>query len=288
MPSNRELFNWSVQADVYLDDGWEFGISNNMYSNKYVNTEQNIVANRGLNLFLRVKKSFGIQQPRVKFYDVDLVYFKDLNGNGMKDKDELPIPNIKTTVERETGADEVRNLDRVFVSQYLVSNPQGEINMENIPDGNYKLSHQLLQNRENLFFTYGTEQTIIINSKQTIFVPLTESYKIRGKIILDRDPNSNFVNVDISEIRISAVSDSGETYFGLSDKYGQYTVHVPPGHSYTVTINDVLDDSFLIEKDEYRVEMFDVKTVSVDFNYIEKRRGVNIEGEKLFDFNLRN
>ena len=286
MPANRELFNWSIQADVYLDDGWELGVSNNMYSNKYVNSEQNIVANRGLNLFLRVKKSFGIQQPRVKFYNMDIVYFKDMNGNGVKDKDELPIPNVKTVIERHKEMDSNRDLDRVFVSQYLVSNPEGEINMENIPHGVYSLNHQLLQNGDNLFFVYGKSQEVILNGDQTIYAPLTESYKIRGKIILDRDLNSNLGDIDISEIRVTAVSDSGDTYFGLTDDYGQYIIHVPPGQTYTVTINNVLDESLVVEKDEYRIDMIDVKTVNVDFNFIEKRRGLNIEGEQIFDFNL--
>jgi len=288
MPSGRSLFNWNVTADVYLDKGWEFGMSNNSYSNQYVNTEQSLISNKGLNLYARVKKSFDMQQPRVKFYDMTIIYFQDLNGNGVKEKNEPPVPNIKTIIERNKRPDEGGGASLVFISQHLVSDPDGLLKLENIPDGDYILLHTPLKKTDNLFLKYGNEQDVILNANQTVYVPLTESYKIRGSINIDRDPNSDAGRIDISEIRVSAVSDEGNTYFGLSDEFGNYIVNVPPGKTYSLTINNVLGDSFTIEKDEYIIEMFDVNTVNIDFNFIEQRRGIQMNGENLFDFNLNN
>ena len=287
MPSNRSLVNWNLAADAYLKNGWEFGIANNSYTNQYINSEQALISNRGLNLYFRVKKSIDIQQPRIKFFDMTLVYFKDLNGNGIKDDHEPPIPNVRTLVERETHPDDTQNMSSVFVTQNLVSDPQGIIVLENIPNGVYSLDHYQINKKNNLFFEFGNEQQAILNSNQTVYVPLTESYKIRGAIVIDRDPNSDLGNVDISEIRVSAVSDSGITYFGLTNKFGDFIINIPPGHRYSVKVNNVLGDVFKIEKDEYNVEMFDVNTVNIDFIFVETRRGVNIKGEQFFDFNKK-
>jgi hypothetical protein len=288
MPSGRSLFNWNVTADAYLDKGWEFGISNNSYSNQYVNNEQALITNKGLNLYARVRKSFDLQQPRVKFYDLTIIYFQDLNGNGVKDKGEPPVPNIKTVIERENLPGEGKGSSSVFVAQYLISDPAGLLQLDNIPNGKYVLGHTKIKNNDNLFFKYGNEQEVILTSNQSIYVPLTESYKIRGSIIIDRDPNSDAGSVDISDIRVSAVTDDGTTYFGLTNEFGGYIIHVAPGKTYVLTINNVLGDSFIIEKDEYIIEMFDVNTVNIDFNFTEQRRGIKMNGENLFDFNLNN
>ena len=288
MPSGRSLFNWNVTADVYLDKGWEFGIANNSYSNQYVNNEQALITNKGLNLYARVKKSFDMQQPRVKFYDLTIIYFQDLNGNGVKDKGEPPIPSIKTVVERENLPDEGTGSSHVFIAQHLVSDPEGLLKLDNIPNGHYTLKHEQLTHTANLFFKYGKLQDVILNANQTVYVPLTESYKITGSIVIDRDPNSDAGKIDVSEIRVSAVSDDGNTYFGLTDEYGNYIINLAPGKIYTLTIKNVLGDSFTIEKDEYLIEMFDVNTVNIDFNFIEQRRGIKMNGDNLFDFNLDN
>lgn len=285
MPSGRQLLNWNVTADVFLEHGWEFGLSNNSFSNQYVNNEQSLITNRGINVYARVKKSFDLQQPRVKFYDLSVQYFNDLNGNGVMDKNERPLANVKAVIERNTLPEEKRNAN-VFVTRHLVSDPKGRILMENIPDGNYQLHHAMLKNTDQLFFAYGDVQEVILNGNFQVNVPLIESYKINGKVGLDRDPNSRRGLIDLTDIRVTATTQNGDTYFGLTDKYGNYTINIPPGNIYRISVRNVFGQDFSLEKSEFIVEMYDVNTVNIDFTFIEKRRGVKMNGENHFNFNL--
>jgi hypothetical protein len=287
MPSGRQLFNWNITADMYLQNGWELGISNNSFSNQYVSSEQQLITNRGINLFARVKKSFDINQPRVKFYDVTIQYFNDINGNGTKDDHEQSLPNIKAIIERNIiREDERRN--QVFATRHLVSDPHGKIVLENIPAGNYMVNHTILKMNDQLFFTYGNVQEVIVNGNITVQVPLTISYKVQGKLNVDRDPNSRLGELDLTDIRISAVAEDGNTYFGLTDKYGNYTINLPPGKIYRIRVNNILGDQFTLERDEFIVELYDVKTVQVDFNFKEIRRGVKMKGENQYEFKFLN
>ena len=107
---------------------------------------------------------------------------------------------------------------------------------------------------------------------------------IQGKIVINRDENSSEGKVDIEGIRVTAVSPDGDTYAVLSDKFGYFILSIPQAGIYSVKINNVLDEHYILEKDEYEVNFNGVKSIIIDFIFNEKKREINFNGNNLYDF----
>jgi hypothetical protein len=171
----------------------------------------------------------------------------------------------------------------------MITDPQGEIYYGNIPEGIYDLTISPLSNLEDLYFLHGEKQTIEIKSDQVYYLPLVESYKIRGRIIIERDPNSNEGIVSPEGIRITATAENGETYSTLSNSFGTYVLDLPKANSYEVNIYNVFGENFRLERGTYQVQFIENKTINLDFTFTERRRAIQFrEGEELYQFNLEN
>jgi hypothetical protein len=126
-----------------------------------------------------------------------------------------------------------------------------------------------------------------VHDDMTYYLPLVESYRVRGKVIVDRDPNSNEGKISLSGIRVTAVGQNGETYSTLTDAYGNYTLHIPQSANYEVSIFNVFGEQFVLEQGRFRVQFTQNRTVQIDFKFTEKKRSLQFrEGEQFFDFNL--
>ncbi|MCK5134369.1 MAG: hypothetical protein KAR19_01175 [Bacteroidales bacterium] len=287
MPSLRENMLINLTSNFYVRNSWNFYASFNVYrvSRKDVNVGR--VTSRDVNLMLGIRKAFDIQQPRLSYYDLTIVGFNDLDGNGIKDENEKPISNVLINISR----DPVRNVETRtgFAEISMITDPQGEIFYKNIPQGIYDFAISPLSNLENLYFLHGENQTIEINSDQVYYLPLVESYKIRGKIIIDRDPNSNEGIISAEGIRVTATSESGNTYSTLSNSFGTYVLDLPKANSYSVNIYNVFGENFWLKRGSYKVQFTENKTIYLDFKFIERRRAIQFNGEEqLFQFNLDN
>jgi len=185
----------------------------------------------------------------------------------------------KKNVEKRSG----------FAETGMITDPTGEVIYENLPMGVYDLSILSLSELENLYFLHGTNQTIEINDDMVHYLPLVESYKIKGRIIIDRDPNSNEGLISMEGIRVTAVSESGESFAVLTNSYGTYVLDLPKASSYKVNIYNVYGENFRLERGSYRVQFTENKTINLDFKFVERRRAIQFqEGEQLFQFNLGN
>lgn len=216
-----------------------------------------------------------------------MVGFNDLNGDGVKSEDEKPISNVLVHLSR----DPYKNVENRtgFAETGMITDPRGEIYYENIPMGVYDLSIIPLSNLENLYFLNGEHQTIEINDDLIYYLPLVESYKIRGKIMIDRDPNSTEGMISPEGIRVTAVSESGETYSALTTRFGTYVLDLPKASYYEVSIYNVFGENFRLERGSYRVQFTENKIINLDFKFTEQRRGVRYNGnEPYFQFNLEN
>jgi hypothetical protein len=121
------------------------------------------------------------------------------------------------------------------------------------------------------------------------YLPLVESYKIKGRIIIDRDPNSNEGVVSPEGIRVTAVSETGETYSALTTGFGTFVLDLPKAASYEVSIYNVFGENFRLERGSYRVQFTENRIINLDFKFTEQRRGIQYnEGDQYFRFNLGN
>jgi len=282
MPSGRENIILNLRNDYWLKGGWLLYFSANIFMNSRVEEETGRNSSRDMNLFMGIRKSFDIQQPRLKYHDISGVFFNDLNGNMIRDPEEPPVANMMVVLQRNPN---LNTQQTNFAEISLVSSADGYISYTNIPEGNYNMTLLPLDNLGDLYVLNGFEQLVNIGSDQELFVPLAESYKVRGKVVLDRDPNSSEGRLSFEGIKITAFAESGETYSTLTDAFGYYVLNVPQALKYKVRISNVFGEQFSIEIDEYDIQFADFRSINIDFRFIEKRREIRTrEGEEFFDF----
>ncbi len=285
MPSERENISYSIRYDHFLNKGWSFSLNGYIYSNSRNDREMGRISTKDLNFIVGFRKSFNIQQPRLKYYNFKTVFFNDLDGNRIQSENEPPVSNVLVKIEKDRNAS---TLQSFIPETELISDVNGKISIENLPKDNYKLSFNPLVNLKSLYFVNGSEQTYFNDKDRTLYIPLAESYKIKGKIILIRDINSSEGKIDLSGIRITATGQKGETFSVLTDNFGTYILSVPNADKYTVRLNNVLGQHFALDTDEVEVQFAQSKTVNLDFTFIEKQRGVQFDGEEIFKFSSFN
>jgi len=286
LPSERQNITYNVKYDHYLKNGWNLYLSGYMFSNTRNDEATGRVSTVDLNLIAGISKSFDIQQPRLKYYDVKAVFFNDLDGNRVKSENEPPVPNILVNVVKDKM---VSNTQSNLPEIDLVSDKNGEILIDNLPRDTYKLTFSPLINLQSFYFLNGSTQNYYNEGSRVIFVPLVESYRIKGKIVLVRDPNSSEGRIDVDGIRITATGQNNEVYSVLTDKTGSFILNVPNGDKYNVKVNNVFGEQFTIDANEVQVQFTKNKTVNLDFTFTEKRREINFgNGNQLFKFNINN
>ncbi len=238
---------------------------------------------RNYNLNLALRKSFDIQQIREKYYNLNILCFKDVNGNGTRDDNEPFLDNILIRIER----DEIGQMEQLgqFVQAELMTNYDGIIEYSQIPAGSFKLTLIPMVNLIDLFPVYGYEQTFEITSDMQIQIPFVESYKVRGRIILKRDKFSSLGPIDIDNIKVTAESiDNGRKYSALTGDDGTYVLDIPQAGLYRLYVNNIFDKYFTLENDVFNLDFNGMKTFEVDFVFFENERKINFNGidEALF------
>ncbi len=285
MPSQRENTIFNVTADFSLKSGWNLFSSFNVYRNSRMDSDVGRITTRDLNLLAGFRKSFDVQQPRMKYHDLTIVGFDDQNGNNIKDKDEKPISNVLINIKRDPEKNE-KNKVR-FAETHMITDPNGEMHYGNIPEGNYDLEITPLSNLEDLYFLDGQNQVLEADEDKVHYLPLVESYKIKGKVIVDRDPNSNEGKINLEGIRITAMGENGSSFSTLTTSDGRYVLNLPKANIYKVKIFNVFGSRFMLEQGEFEVQFMENKTINLDFRFTEVRRKIKFnEGEQLFDFNI--
>ena len=96
--------------------------------------------------------------------------------------------NLKRDFENEI-------IKTVFHDKELVTGLSGEINVYDMPEGEYILNFSSIENLGVLYNTNGNQQHLTMYDDNTLLVPYGEGYKVKGKIVLERDPNSLKVDV---------------------------------------------------------------------------------------------
>ncbi|MDD3078840.1 MAG: hypothetical protein PHH37_07020 [Paludibacter sp.] len=283
LPAERQTTTFNVKYDHYLKQGWAIYVSGFAFANSRKDTDGNQLSSMDLNFIAGVSKRFDLQQPRQKYYNLKTVFFNDINGDRQKSPNEPPVSNIVVNVAKQKNNSNPSN--RV-AEMKLISDANGAINITNMPKDNYTLSFEPLVNLQSYYFLNGSVQKYSNDKSRVFYVPLVESYKVKGKIILIRDPNSSEGKISLEGVRITATGLNGETYSVLTDSYGAYILDVPNADKYTVKVINVFGENFNIDADEVHVQFTKNKTVNLDFTFIEKRREINFNGgNQLFKFN---
>lgn len=281
MPSDRQNATISARGDFYLPKRWSANITANIFTNSMDEELSGVVTHRYFSLNMGIRKSFDIPQPRIKYYDLKVVCFNDFNGNGEREENEPLISNIKMQVNKDKTVPSMADIK--FGERELVTDTEGEINIYDIPEGNFKLNFQALFNLGNLYNANGDDQEIVMTEDMTLYVPYVESYKVGGRIIMVRDEYSSRGLIKLGGIRVIAVNLDGDEFAALTDNDGNYVINVPQAGYYKVKINNIFGEEFYIDKDEFIVQFNGFKTFNVDFTFHEGKRKINFSSGDDFD-----
>ena len=229
---------------------------------------------------LRLQKRFDWNQPRMKYYNLNVNLFKDLNGNLKRDGNEPGVKNVLVNIER-VDATELDTFDVSYeqsgnlVNNRLLSGMQGRIRYENMPQGVYRLRLKNVGKEGGKFTADQQEVLINMDKDRTVDIPYLERNKIYGRVILNRSKLSNLGPLDKSNIKVTAVDSKGRKTSTLTDKKGKFVIYAPSVDKYDVYINNIFKEHFDLRKNHYKVQLNGYKQFEVNFIFDEKRREIN-------------
>lgn len=215
------------------------------------------------NFFLRfgITKEFNIKKPGKKSHELEVIVFKDLNGNNIRDKGEEFEKNVIVKVGGET----------------LMTDSEGNVIFRDLPQGEYLIETELLTNTEGWFKSKGIE--LSLRSDQALYIPLKRGVQINGNVIIQQAQYSAFGkgSVELDGVRVTAQSTTGERYYGVTGLDGSFRIYVPFGE-YTISMNEsAFDEQFQLAQKAYTLPVNNVGVnYQLTFYLIEKSRALNI------------
>ncbi len=278
--NNNQQISINLRLQFSLGRDWKFFIDNNLYTSSNISSEGAQTYARTYFMSIGIKKTFDIPQPLVKYYTLKIVCFKDINGNHRKDENEQGISDIVITMDKQGRMDTIKQkyiLDPgQFATAEMVTDNFGQVVYYHIPQGELNINIFPLQNLRDVFILNGQKQTITITHDTTYYIPFVESFRVKGKVILNRDEFSPVGSVSLANIRVTATDSLGNSFPALTNADGSYILYVPESGDYRVTINNVLGDKFILQDPEFTVSFDGLKEFEVDFIFNEKKRQINI------------
>ncbi|MCU4156222.1 hypothetical protein J1N10_09555 [Carboxylicivirga sp. A043] len=208
-------------------------------------------------------------------YRATMLVFRDLNGNGIKDRGEEGYENMLirvTPVSENFTEDDILFQQEIYE---LITNYKGEVEYRHLPKGNYKIETIPLVATEGWYG--GQEFYKYIDGNQVINIPLSRGARLSGGIFVQRDVHSDDKAIVLGGIRVTAVNQlTGESLSSLTDQYGNYSMYLPNG-DYIITINEGAVGSryqFLENNIPLSVKNSG-ENYNVGFFLVEKQRTIN-------------
>ena len=267
---------------------WKLSLTNNynFSANQDLITDEKFSYNSSYFEF-RIQKDLNLNQPRYQYHDLKVYFFKDFNGNRVKDEEEPGLKEILFFIEK----DEINDLNPTessssyFMSTDLLSDMDGIVEYKNIPNGAYILNYKPIGKIEGAYTSESSMQQIYINKNETLYIPFVENNKIFGKVILNRSKLSNLGSIDPSNIKVTAEDSYGKKYSSLTDANGNFNIFVPNVDKYKVHINNIFYENFELEQNDYEVQLNGYRQFEVNFIFNEKKRKINFAAS--YDYGSR-
>ncbi|MBS1740788.1 MAG: hypothetical protein JST88_09630 [Bacteroidetes bacterium] len=252
MPDNN--YNASVLTNInYATKAYDFTINGILplggagSNNAYLNTA----------FRMRIKAPFV---PVRKFYNLNLVLFKDMNSNGIKDKGE------------EAVAGQTLSLN----GDLFVSDGNGMVIYKNTEKGAYKADFGFSSKLKGWMPAGGTIQYFELKGNRTIEIPYKVSRVLSGKLMIEKDSLSN-ADFNPHNIKVIATGEAGEQYATLTDDAGEFYFNLPSG-KYIVTLSDAaFTDQFKPTQSAIPADLINNQNKHIYFEIRQKKRQINIK-----------
>jgi outer membrane protein OmpA-like peptidoglycan-associated protein len=265
----------------FAGKGWSFRFVNtSSFQKNLAGTGINAINTSYTSTFFEfgLKKSFKFDQPRMKYHNYQALFFKDLNGNRIHDPNEPGVPNVLTDIQRkDPEADALNpNYNGEFITNELLSNQEGIIMYNNIPEGDYIIKYTPQGLNLGTFETEEVKKSISCNKDTIMYIPFMERNKLFGKINLNRTKHSALGDIPLDNIKITVEGDE-KTYSALTDKDGYFELYIPVSDYYKVKINNIFFEHFTLRQEYYIVKFNGYKQFEISFDFDEKERTIQFD-----------
>jgi hypothetical protein len=260
--------------DIYYftDAGWRFRlginfgyISSEALQNNYgtagggAEDNPDRITTRNTLIAVGIRKQFAIPIPfkAAKFCDVSFEAFFDVNGNGVKDKNEKAVNNVIIKL----GEEEV------------ITNDEGQSFIRNMPAGKTTFTAIPLVNVEGWFANIADTVTVIKNHH--VSIPFVKGVKVKGKISIDKEAFNATADepFDLGRIRVTAAGK--RSYSTLTDFNGNFELYLPFGQ-YVLSVDEgILGSKYKLARNNIEIDVTkESDGMSLSFLIIEKKRKV--------------
>jgi outer membrane protein OmpA-like peptidoglycan-associated protein len=264
--------NFTNQITLFLPNNWQIRGLNVYSMQSRVTPTETVERYQNLYFEFAARKEFGFQQPRQKFYDLNLVFFKDFNGDGKQDPNEPGIQNVYVNIQRN---DDPTSDISSFVSSELLSDHQGRVSYTNIPEGIYEITYYPVDKNAGTYTKAVEDLSFNLEKNTTNYLPFVEKNKVFGSIILNRSRLSGLGRIDLSNIRITTTDSHGRSFSTLTNKDGYFELFAPVTDEYIVNVNNVFYENFDLRQNNFLVQFNGYKQFEVNFVFDEKVRRIN-------------
>lgn len=273
--SNRtNLYTYAIYE---LGKGWSVNGNILFYYFTRVNGDQGKVSFSDMNMNFGARKTFDIPQPSKKYYDLKIIYFKDLNGNKVKDENEVGIPDILAYIENVKDSLNISSSD--YFSQQLISDQFGSMECIRIIEGKYSISTSELMGTTEYVNQLGKSFEIYLGENLTVYVPFTKSNKVIGRVVVKRDEFSSLAYVSPGNIKITATDSLGNVFSALTNQDGTFILYAPQAGAYKIHVNNIFGEGFVLRQNDFMVDFNGLKEFTVTFIFEEKKRKINFQGD---------
>eukprot|EP01029_Cantina_marsupialis_P015064 TRINITY_DN32_c1_g3_i1.p1 TRINITY_DN32_c1_g3~~TRINITY_DN32_c1_g3_i1.p1 ORF type:complete len:1170 (+),score=112.81 TRINITY_DN32_c1_g3_i1:8588-12097(+) len=227
----------------------------------------------GNKMQVKLDKDTTFYIPYIKAYKMEMVFYRDENKNGRKDKNEKGIEKSLIAIDKQREAKD----EKYIRLSKLVSQKDGEVTYSNIPEGKYEVEVNQLADTKGYFNFEGNKMQVKLDKDTTFYIPYIKAYKIEGKLTLKKATVSSNKVGQISKIKVTAKDSRGKTYSCLTNSSGAYQLPVAGKDKYIVSIHNPYGSRIKVNNNNTSVDFSENEVETVDFQFIEKRRRVNMK-----------
>jgi hypothetical protein len=225
-----------------------------------------------------IRKNIGFPISFKKYYDLKVIVYKDINGNGKRDLDEPGVYDVMLNIKKIDS--NILETDELYLENkdiQTITNKKGLAVFNNLEMGNYILVSTPVNNENS--FSNSKQFRIEHTHDREIEIAMSRGAKLSGSIFLEREKFANEnKNVILTNIRVTAMDSSGNTFSTLTNANGQFNMFLPAGN-YDIIVNQgVLGKRFEFVQNKISVHINNnVSNYNISFYVREKQRKINIK-----------
>ncbi|HTM67577.1 MAG TPA: hypothetical protein VL093_14720 [Flavipsychrobacter sp.] len=210
-------------------------------------------------IMLTVSKNLNIPVLfRKKYSDLNVLVFNDANSNGRHDHNEEMLPQVKMDISGSA----------------FITDGSGKVRYKNIEEKGYDIS--FVNSGVTGFVPTGgvIQQAEVGRKRKIVEVPFKQGKMLTGNIAIVQDSFSK-ANFTPDGIKIIVIDTSGNTYYSLTDRNGDFSFALPAG-IYNVSLNPKIFENsyFKPEKSTFTVDFTDKESESIQFVIKQNKRRI--------------